>query len=88
MILNGINVFPSAIEDTLESDPDVKEAVAYAIKSRVHGEIPVAAVVLKPNAQDPGEPNCWIYAGRSRAFERRGKSLSSIESRATLLANL
>ena len=53
MILNGINVFPSAIEDTLESHPDVKEAVAYAIKSRVHGEIPVAAVVLKPNAQDP-----------------------------------
>jgi acyl-CoA synthetase (AMP-forming)/AMP-acid ligase II len=46
MILNGINIFPSAIEDTLESHPDVKEAVAYAIKSRVHGEIPVAAVVL------------------------------------------
>ena len=46
MILNGINIFPSAIEDTLESQPDVKEAVAYAIKSRVHGEIPVAAVVL------------------------------------------
>jgi long-chain acyl-CoA synthetase len=46
MILNGINIFPSAIEDTLESQPVVKEAVAYAIKSRVHGEIPVAAVVL------------------------------------------
>ena len=46
MILNGINIFPSAIEDTLESHPAVKEAVAYAIKSRVHGEIPVAAVVL------------------------------------------
>ena len=28
MILNGINVYPSAIEDTLESHPDVKEAVA------------------------------------------------------------
>lgn len=50
MILNGINIFPSAIEDTLEGHPDVKEAVAYAIKSRVHGEIPVAAVVLKDTA--------------------------------------
>jgi acyl-CoA synthetase (AMP-forming)/AMP-acid ligase II len=55
MILNGINIFPSAIEDILESHPDVKEAVAYAIKSRVHGEIPAAAVVLKDTSarRDP-----------------------------------
>jgi acyl-coenzyme A synthetase/AMP-(fatty) acid ligase len=33
MILNGINIFPGAIEDALESHPDVLEAVAYAIKS-------------------------------------------------------
>jgi acyl-CoA synthetase (AMP-forming)/AMP-acid ligase II len=51
MILNGINVFPSAIEDTLESHVDVQEAVAYSLKSRVHGEIPVAAVVLRPQAR-------------------------------------
>ncbi len=50
MILNGINVFPSAIEDTLESHADVLEAVAYPVKSRIHGEIPVAAVVLSPRA--------------------------------------
>ncbi len=47
MILNSINIFPSAIEDALESHPDVREAVAYPVKSRVHGQIPVAAVVLK-----------------------------------------
>jgi long-chain acyl-CoA synthetase len=52
MILNGINIFPAAIEDTLESHPDVEEAVAYAIKSRIHGEIPVAAVVLSATARD------------------------------------
>jgi acyl-coenzyme A synthetase/AMP-(fatty) acid ligase len=51
MILNGINIFPSAIEDILESHPGVKEAVAYAVKSRVHGEIPVAAVVLNDAAE-------------------------------------
>lgn len=55
MILNGINVYPSAIEDTLESHPDVKEAVAYPIRSRVHGEIPVAAVILRD-----GAPQCAI----------------------------
>jgi long-chain acyl-CoA synthetase len=52
MILNGLNIFPSAIEDTLESHPDVREAVAFAVKSRIHGEIPVAAVVLSANAQN------------------------------------
>jgi acyl-coenzyme A synthetase/AMP-(fatty) acid ligase len=51
MTLNGINIFASAIEDTLESHPDVREAVAYPIKSRFHGEIPVAAVVLNESAQ-------------------------------------
>ncbi len=52
MILNGINIFPGAIEDALESHPDVLEAVAYAIKSQIHGEIPVAAVVLSEQAQN------------------------------------
>ena len=50
MILNTINIFPSAIEDTLESHPHVKEAVAYSVKSRIHGEIPAAAVVLTQDA--------------------------------------
>jgi acyl-CoA synthetase (AMP-forming)/AMP-acid ligase II len=50
MILDGVNVFPSAIEDALESLPGVLEAVAFPIKSRVHGEIPAAAVVLSGRA--------------------------------------
>jgi acyl-CoA synthetase (AMP-forming)/AMP-acid ligase II len=56
MVLNGLKIFASLIEDTLASHPDVKEAVAYPIKSRVHGEIPAAAVVLSATAQsrDPG----------------------------------
>jgi acyl-coenzyme A synthetase/AMP-(fatty) acid ligase len=33
------------------SRSDVEEAVAYPIKSRIHGEIPVAAVVLKKTAE-------------------------------------
>jgi long-chain acyl-CoA synthetase len=51
MLLNSINIFPSAIEDVLESHADVQEAVAYAVKSQIHGEIPVAAVVLSPHAR-------------------------------------
>ena len=52
MILNGVNIFPSAIEDSLESHPDAKEALAYAITFRVHGEIPAAAVFLKDTATE------------------------------------
>ena len=54
ILLNSINIFPSAIEDLLESHSDVQEAVAYAVKSRIHGEIPVAAVVLSPQARGRG----------------------------------
>lgn len=50
MILNGIKVFPTAIEDALVQHPDVAEAVAYGIPSRVHGDIPAAAIVLRPEA--------------------------------------
>jgi acyl-CoA synthetase (AMP-forming)/AMP-acid ligase II len=57
MVLNGLKIFASLIEDTLASHPDVREAVAYPIKSRVHGDIPAAAVVLSANAQshDPAQ---------------------------------
>lgn len=49
MTLNGINVFGSAIEDALLAMPQVADAVAYPLPSRVHGQIPVAAVVLNPH---------------------------------------
>lgn len=50
MILNGINIFPSSIEDALLAHPAVGEALAYPIASAVHGQIPAAVVVLKPDA--------------------------------------
>ncbi len=40
MIFNGINIFPAAIEDTLEGHADVQEAVAFAVESRIHGADP------------------------------------------------
>ena len=52
MILNGINIFPSAIEAVLESLPNIQEAVAFPVKSRVHGEIPAAAIVLSEAAEN------------------------------------
>lgn len=45
MIMNGINIRPAAIEDRLSAHPDVRDAVAFPIRSRIHGEIPAVAVV-------------------------------------------
>jgi acyl-coenzyme A synthetase/AMP-(fatty) acid ligase len=50
MILNGINVFPAEIERVLERHPAVLTSAALPLPSRVHGQIPVAAVELSPGA--------------------------------------
>jgi acyl-coenzyme A synthetase/AMP-(fatty) acid ligase len=36
----------------LESLPNIREAVAFPLKSRIHGEIPAAAIVLSERAED------------------------------------
>lgn len=51
IILNGINIFPFEIEHVLEMHPDVDYAIALALPSTIHGQIPVAAVQLKPGSK-------------------------------------
>ena len=56
MILNGLNIFPGEIERVLERHPAVSVAAALPLASRVHGQIPVAAVELSPDrAATPAE---------------------------------
>ena len=50
MILNGLNIFPVEIERVLERHPAVAVAAALPLASTVHGQIPVAAVELRPGA--------------------------------------
>jgi long-chain acyl-CoA synthetase len=60
IIMNGLNIFPKEIEEVLEAHPDVSNAVAVGMESRVHGAIPVAAVELKPGANlTPYELLVW-----------------------------
>ena len=47
IVLNGLNIFPAEIERVLEGHPAVVEAAALPLPSMVHGQIPVAAVVLR-----------------------------------------
>jgi acyl-coenzyme A synthetase/AMP-(fatty) acid ligase len=50
MIMNGINIFPLEIERVLETHPAVGAAAALPLASAAHGQIPVAAVELRPGA--------------------------------------
>lgn len=50
IVLNGLNIFPAEIERVLERHAAVAEAAALPLASRVHGQIPVAAVVLRAGA--------------------------------------
>jgi long-chain acyl-CoA synthetase len=51
IVLNGLNIFPAEIERVLERHPAVAEAAALPLASLVHGQIPVAAVVLRPGEE-------------------------------------
>ncbi len=50
IIVNGMNVYPRIIEELLYRHPAVREAAVVGEPDELHGEIPVAFVVLKENA--------------------------------------
>ncbi|RYG95740.1 MAG: hypothetical protein EON57_16190, partial [Alphaproteobacteria bacterium] len=62
-----INIFPVEIESALERHPAVSAAAAAAISSPVHGDIPVAAVELRPGQS--------VDAADLMAFARQQLSL-------------
>jgi acyl-coenzyme A synthetase/AMP-(fatty) acid ligase len=45
MILNSINIFPAEIEKVAENFPGVVDCAAFPLRSAVHGDIPMLAVV-------------------------------------------
>jgi acyl-coenzyme A synthetase/AMP-(fatty) acid ligase len=63
MSLNGIKIYPSEIERVLERDPAVRTAAAFALRSELHGEIPVAAIEWQGDAR----PDAAALLARARA---------------------
>jgi long-chain acyl-CoA synthetase len=47
VIVNGMNVYPRIIEDILYRHPAVRDAAVVGRPHKLHGEIPVAYIVLK-----------------------------------------
>jgi len=54
IISGGFNIYPREIEEFLMEQPEVEEAAVVAETDRVRGEIPVAYIVWKTGAGDPG----------------------------------
>jgi len=54
IISGGFNIYPREIEEFLMEQPEVEEAAVVAETDRVRGEIPVAYIVWKAGAGDPG----------------------------------
>lgn len=67
IIVNGMNVYPRAIEEVLYQIPAVREAAVVGEPHRLHGEIPVAYVALKEGAEATEESirhHCREHLGR------------------------
>lgn len=64
MILNSINIFPAEIEKVAEGFPGVIDCAAFPMRSPVHGDIPMLAVV--------GAEGCDLKALMSYCRERLG----------------
>jgi acyl-CoA synthetase (AMP-forming)/AMP-acid ligase II len=58
----GFKIFPSEVEDCLQSHTSVREAVVFGVDDRRLGEVPVAVVVTRDNA----EPDDLIAFAKTR----------------------
>jgi long-chain acyl-CoA synthetase len=48
IIVGGLNVYPREVEECLHKHPGVAEAAVIGVPDDLHGEIPMAIIVLKP----------------------------------------
>ena len=71
MIMNGINIYPAEIEQTMMSHPSVRDAVAMPLKHQIVNNVPVCAVALNPG-EDVSELQLLSFArGRLGAHSPR-----------------
>jgi long-chain acyl-CoA synthetase len=67
VIVNGMNVYPRAVEEILYKFEPIKEAAVVGDPHPLHGEIPIAHVVLKDGAETSEEEIrafCQEHLGR------------------------
>jgi acyl-CoA synthetase (AMP-forming)/AMP-acid ligase II len=71
IISGGVNVYPKDIEEVVIRHPEVIEVAVIGIPDDKWGEVPVAAVVLKPGSSlSPGELVTWVNTRVDAKFQR------------------
>lgn len=70
IIAGGLNVYPAEIEAMLMAHPDIAEAAVFGIADAQWGELPAAAVVLRPGARATEAHILAFAAGRVARFQR------------------
>jgi O-succinylbenzoic acid--CoA ligase len=67
IVRGGENVSPAAVEAVLLEHPALAGAAVVACPDEALGQVPVAAVVLRPGVADPGDEALAAHARRSLA---------------------
>lgn len=71
IISGGVNVYPKDIEEIVIRHPDVSEVAVIGIPDEKWGEVPIASVVLHPNATaTAAELVAWINGRVDAKFQR------------------
>ena len=71
IISGGVNVYPKDIEEVVVQHPDVREVAVIGVPDKKWGEVPIAAVVLVPEAKvTPQELIEWTNSRVHAKFQR------------------
>jgi acyl-CoA synthetase (AMP-forming)/AMP-acid ligase II len=71
IISGGVNVYPRDIEEVIIQHPAVREVAVFGAVDEKWGEVPIAAVVLKPDANcDCQELVAWANSRVDAKFQR------------------
>lgn len=67
VVRGGENISPAEVEAVLRGHPAIADAAVVGRRDAVFGQVPVAAIVLRPDVADPGDDDLIGYGRRRLA---------------------